>query len=68
MTFIESKGDKVTAEILEKMRLLFQQFMKELNLPACKNFLQSYVDKVVVYRENVEVDNTRKRRRFNAVA
>ena len=34
---------------------MFKQFVTEKNIPECKKFIQSYVEKVVVYQGHLEV-------------
>ena len=34
---------------------MFRGFVKDRNMPECKKFIQNYVDKVVVYKDHVEV-------------
>lgn len=33
----------------------FKEFMKENNYIECKNFINQYIDKIIVYRDKVEV-------------
>lgn len=34
---------------------MFKGFVTERNIPECKKFIQNYVDKVIVYKDHVEV-------------
>jgi len=34
---------------------MFKQFVTEKNIPECKKFINSYVDKVIVYKDHLEV-------------
>ena len=34
---------------------MFKQFVTEKNIPECKKFISSYVDKVIVYKDHLEV-------------
>ncbi|KJR48481.1 hypothetical protein UF75_1147 [Desulfosporosinus sp. I2] len=34
---------------------MFKQFATEKNIPECKKFINSYIDKVIVYKDHLEV-------------
>lgn len=34
---------------------MFKQFVTEKNIPECKKFINSYVNKVIVYKDHLEV-------------
>ena len=34
---------------------MFKQFVSEKNIPECKKFIDSYVEKVIVYSDHLEV-------------
>ncbi|AET67617.1 hypothetical protein Desor_2008 [Desulfosporosinus orientis DSM 765] len=34
---------------------MFRKFVTEKNIPECKKFIDSYVDKVIVYKDHLEV-------------
>lgn len=34
---------------------MFRDFVTQRNIPECKKFIQNYVDKVIVYKDHVEV-------------
>jgi len=42
-------------ETLRKLISKFKGFVQEKNIPECKKFIQSFVDRVVVYKDHVEV-------------
>jgi site-specific DNA recombinase len=46
---------KVDEAMLKKMMDMFQQFVSENNIPECKKFIQAFVQKVIVFKEHVEV-------------
>ena len=46
---------EITEDSLRKMFKMFKQFVTEKNIPECKKFISSYVDKVVVYKDHLEV-------------
>ncbi len=45
----------VTEENLRQMFSRFKQFVAEKNIPECKKFIDSYVEKVIVYKDHLEV-------------
>jgi hypothetical protein len=48
--------DKVlTEEEIRKLFSAFKSFVAEKNIPECKKFIASYVDRVVVYKDKVAV-------------
>lgn len=46
---------EITEESLQKMFGMFKQFVTEKSIPECKKFIDSYVDKVIVYKDHLEV-------------
>ena len=46
---------EITEDTLRNMFKMFKQFVTENNIPECKKFIQSYVDKVLVYKDYLEV-------------
>jgi len=46
---------EITEENLRNMFKMFKQFVTEKNIPECKKFINSYVDKVIVYKDHLEV-------------
>ncbi|MDR3587322.1 MAG: hypothetical protein P4L59_18705 [Desulfosporosinus sp.] len=48
---IRDTAVEVTEENLRNMFKMFKQFVTEKNIPECKKFIQSYVEKVVVYKD-----------------
>lgn len=46
---------KIDEAMLRKMISMFQQFVREKNVPECKKFIQAFVEKVVVFKDHVEV-------------
>lgn len=45
----------VTADSMRKMFSMFKQFVRERNIPECKKFIDSYVEKVLVFNDRLEV-------------
>jgi len=45
----------VTEEALKKLFGMFRQFVTERNIPEVKKFIGNYVEKVIVYKDHVEV-------------
>ena len=52
---IRDTAVEITEENLRNMFKMFKQFVTEKNIPECKKFIQSYVQKVVVYQDHLEV-------------
>ena len=52
---IRDTAVEITGENLRNMFKMFKQFVTEKNIPECKKFIQSYVEKVVVYQDHLEV-------------
>lgn len=52
---IKNSSFEVTEDNLRNMFKMFKQFVTEKNIPECKKFIDSYVDKVVVYNDHLEV-------------
>ena len=46
---------KISIEDITKALSLFKQYVQENNFPEIKRFIDNYVDKIVVYKEKVEV-------------
>lgn len=45
----------ITEDHLRQTISMFKQFVTEKNIPECKKFINSYVDKVIVYKDHLEV-------------
>ena len=52
---IRDAAVEITEENLRNMFKMFKQFVTEKNIPECKKFIQSYVDKVLVFQDHLEV-------------
>lgn len=52
---ISSPTTKIDEAMLKQMIGMFQQFVREKNVPECKKFIQAFVQKVVVFKDHVEV-------------
>jgi site-specific DNA recombinase len=52
---IKNTAVVITEDSLRKMFSMFKQFVTERNIPECKKFINSYVDKVLVYNDHLEV-------------
>lgn len=50
-----STAHAVTEDTLRQLLSMFQKFVIEQNIPECKKFIRSFVQKVVVYHTRVEV-------------
>ncbi|MCB2354716.1 recombinase family protein [Clostridium estertheticum] len=50
-----SQAPKITEEQVKNLFLMFRGFVKERNMPECKKFIQNYVDKVIIFKDHVEV-------------
>ncbi|MPM73915.1 hypothetical protein SDC9_120900 [bioreactor metagenome] len=50
-----SQAPKVTEEQVKQLFSMFKEFVSERNIPECKKFIQNYVEKVIVYKDHVEV-------------
>lgn len=50
-----SQAPKITEEQVKQLFYLFREFVTQRNIPECKKFIQNYVDKVIVYKDHVEV-------------
>lgn len=46
---------KIDEAMLKQMIGMFQQFVREKNVPECKKFIQAFVQRVDVFKEHVEV-------------
>lgn len=51
----KSQGPQITEEQVKNLFSMFRSFVKERNIPECKKFIENYVDKVIVYKDHVEV-------------
>jgi len=49
------KVTRISEEQVRKLFSMFRSFVEERNIPECKKFIHNYVDKVVVYKDRVEV-------------
>lgn len=52
---MKSKGKVLTEDEIRKLFSLFRTFVAEKNIPECKKFIASYVDRVVGYKDKVAV-------------
>ena len=52
---IKNTAVEITEDNLRNMFKMFKQFVTEKNIPECKKFISSYVDKVIVYKDHLEV-------------
>lgn len=52
---VRSHGLQVTEDQIRKLFSMFRGFVKERNIPECKKFIHNYVDRVIVYKDRVEV-------------
>lgn len=52
---VRSHGFQVTVDQIRKLFSMFRGFVKDRNIPECKKFINNYVDKVIVYKDRVEV-------------
>ena len=52
---IKDTAAEITEDNLRNMFKMFKQFVTEKNIPECKKFINSYVDKVIVYKDHLEV-------------
>ncbi len=52
---IKDAAIEITEDSLMKMFKMFKQFVTEKNIPECKKFIDSYVEKVIVYKDHLEV-------------
>ena len=52
---IKDAAVEITEDNLRNMFKMFKQFVTEKNIPECKKFTNSYVDKVIVYKDHLEV-------------
>jgi site-specific DNA recombinase len=50
----EVSNQTITPEVLQRMAMLFQQFVKENNIPECRSFIETYVERVLLYNDRVE--------------
>lgn len=52
---MNNKKTVITEEILQQLFGMFKSYVAEKNIPEIKKFIGSYVEKVIVYKENVDV-------------
>ena len=52
----QSANAEYTEETICKLFAKYTDFIKNNNLPACHNFIKTYVNKVVVSKENIDVE------------
>jgi site-specific DNA recombinase len=52
---IRSQATCITEEQVRNLFSMFRGFVKERNIPECKKFIHNYVDRVIVYKDRVEV-------------
>lgn len=52
---MKDEAKPVTEEMLRGLFGMFRQFVAERNLPEIKKFIGSYVEKVIVYKDHVDV-------------
>lgn len=52
---IKRQAPQITEEQVKNLFAMFRGFVRERNIPECKKFIQNYVDKVIVYKDHVEV-------------
>lgn len=50
-----SQALRITEEQVKQLFSMFRDFVTQRNIPECKKFIQNYVDKVIVYKDHVEV-------------
>lgn len=50
-----SQAPKIAEEQVKQLFSMFREFVTQRNIPECKKFIQNYVDKVIVYKDHVEV-------------
>lgn len=50
-----SNTKKIDEEQIRKIISIFKQFVMERNLPECKKFIHNYVQKVIIFKDRVEV-------------
>lgn len=50
-----SQAPKIAEEQVKQLFSMFREFVTQPNIPECKKFIQNYVDKVIVYKDHVEV-------------
>ncbi|MCM0648434.1 recombinase family protein [Clostridium swellfunianum] len=50
-----SQAPKIMEEQVKQLFSMFRGFVMERNIPECKKFIQNYVEKVIVYKDHVEV-------------
>lgn len=51
----KSHAPTISEEQIRNLFSMFRSFVMERNLPECKKFIQNYVNKVIVYKDHVEV-------------
>lgn len=50
-----SQAPKIAEEQVKQLFSMFREVVTQRNIPECKKFIQNYVDKVIVYKDHVEV-------------
>jgi site-specific DNA recombinase len=52
---MNSNASMISEETIRELLCRSQEFVRTRNIPECRNFIQSYVEKVIVYEGKVEV-------------
>lgn len=52
---LQDKKTVITEEVLRQLFGMFKSYVAEKNIPEIKKFIGSYVEKVIVYKEHVDV-------------
>lgn len=52
---LSKKPDCISEDQMRQMFSMFRHFVKEKNIPECKKFISSYVEKVLIFKDHVEV-------------
>ena len=52
---LNNKKTVITEDILRQLFDMFKSYVAEKNIPEIKKFIGSYVEKVIVYKEHVDV-------------
>ena len=52
---LASKAAAISEEMITDLIGRSQEFVKSKNIPECRNFIQNYIDRVVIHNEHVEV-------------
>lgn len=67
-TLTEKEFPEVKEDDIKNAMSKFQQYIKENNTVEIRNFLDSYIDKIVVYPDNVEINFKIASEQFNSEA